>query len=402
MNAAATADKAREAPTIFTPLLIGLLTAIVALLVAHGRVTPYNNYVLFAESLLRGHLWIDPLWPGPAIDAVLFDGHRYIVNDPVPGILILPLVALVHLHANQTLLACLMCGVAGGAAWSLLGRLGVRREDAAWLLVFLLLGTDLLWCSMLGDVWFIAQTSAVAFMLLTLCELTGARRGWLVALWYALAIGSRFTVVMALPVVLWWVWDGFLVGERRPRELVAAVLTLVPFAVLWVAYNLARWHVPWDAGHTIFYHEDPYVGSGVGSPFSLHNVPMQLWSFFVLPPDHQHAPPYLIPSQLGTALWLTSPALLLALFARRPRRLVTSLWVATFLAAGPSLLYYVNGGAQFGMRHALDFEPFLFTLMGLAAAPGLGIVWRVLIGWSAIAGAWGIWYWNAVVRPGTM
>ena len=401
MNVAATAEKARETPTVFTPLLIGLLSAIVALLVAHGRVTPYNNYVLFAESLLHGHLWIDQLWPGPAIDAVLFDGHRYIVNDPVPGILILPLVALVHLHANQTLLACLLCGVAGGAAWALFARLGVPRAAAAWLLVFLMVGTDLLWGSMLGDVWFIAQTSAVAFMLLALYELAGERRGWLVALWYALAIGSRFTVVMALPVVLWWTFDGFLVRERRPRALRGALLTLVPFVVLWVAYNVARWHVPWDAGHTIFFHEDS-IGSPVGSPFSLRNVPWQLWSFFVLPPDHQHAPPYLVPSQLGTALTYTSPALLLALFARRPAHLVVSLWIATFLAAGPSLLYYVNGGAQFGMRHALDFEPFLLTLMALAATPKLGVVWRALIGWSAIAGLWGIWYWNAVVRPGTM
>jgi hypothetical protein len=264
-----------------------------------------------------------------------------------------------------------------------------------------MVGTDLLWGSMLGDVWFIAQTSAVAFMLLALYELAGERRGWLVALWYALAIGSRFTVVMALPVVLWWTFDGFLVRERRPRALRGALLTLVPFVVLWVAYNVARWHVPWDAGHTIFFHEDS-IGSPVGSPFSLRNVPWQLWSFFVLPPDHQHAPPYLVPSQLGTALTYTSPALLLALFARRPAHLVVSLWIATFLAAGPSLLYYVNGGAQFGMRHALDFEPFLLTLMALAATPKLGVVWRALIGWSAIAGLWGIWYWNAVVRPGTM
>ena len=54
------------------------------------------------------NVWMDPLWPGPHFDAVLFDGHRYIVNDPVPAILIVPLVALVGTEANQTLLACLL------------------------------------------------------------------------------------------------------------------------------------------------------------------------------------------------------------------------------------------------------------------------------------------------------
>ena len=383
-------------------LLTGAIAAILTLLTAHGRHTPYNNYVLFADALMHGRLWIDPLWPGPQIDAVLFEGHRYIVNDPVPGLLMLPLVALFGVAANQTLVACLLCGLAAGAAWTLLERLGVETIAAAWLIAFLLLGTDLLWCSMLGDVWFIAQTAAVAFTLLALCELAGPRRGALVGLWFGLAVGSRFTLVMALPVVLWWTWDGFLRSQRNPRALASAAMALVPFAALWVAYNLARWHVPWDAGHTIFYHQDPYLGSSHGSPFSVANVPMQLWSFFVSPPEVAPAWPYLVPSQIGTALWFTSPALVLALFARRPRRLVAACWVAVVLTAGPSFLYYVNGGAQFGMRHALDFEPFVLVLMGLAARSGLGILWRGLVAWSVLAGAWGVWYWNTFIRTGIM
>jgi hypothetical protein len=387
-------------------LLAGLLGAIVALAFAHGRVTPYDNYVLLASQMLHGQLWIDPLWPGPEIDAVLFDGHRYIVNDPVPAILMLPLVAFLGTHANQTLLACLLCGVAVGAAWALLERLGVTDRVAVWLVVFFLAGTDLLWCSMLGDVWFIAQTSAVAFTMLALCELAGKRRGWLVALWIALALGSRFTLVMALPVVLWWVRDGFQTRATRPRSALAFVGSLVPFFALWAAYNLARWHVPWDAGHTIFYHQDPFMGSVTGSPFGLDNVPTELFSFFVVAPALHAEFPYVEPLAFGTALWFTSPALVLAFFAREPRRLVVSLWAATLLVAGPSLLYYANGGSQFGMRHALDFVPFVLVLMGLAARSDLRVpVWRaaqVLIVWSAAAGVFGCWYWNTYLRHGMM
>jgi hypothetical protein len=388
-------------------VLAGLLGAIVALAFAHGRVSPYDNYVLLASQMLHGHVWIDPVWPGPEIDAVLFNGHRYVVNDPVPAILMLPLVAFVGTHANQTLLACLLCGVATGAGWALLERMGVTSRVAVWLVVFLLAGTDLLWCSMLGDVWFIAQTSAVAFTLLALCELAGQRRGWLVALWTALALGSRFTLVMALPVLLWWVWAGFTgapaAGSRRERliHLAAFAGTLAPFFVLWVAYNMARWHVPWDAGHTIFYHQDPFMGSAAGSPFGIANIPIELYSFFVVPPHLHPTFPYVEPLAFGTALWFTSPALVLAFLAREPRRLVVSLWVATVLVAGPSLLYYANGGSQFGMRHALDFAPFVLALMGLAARTNLGVGWRVaqgLIVWSAAVGVYGCWYWNTFVR----
>jgi hypothetical protein len=257
---------------------------------------------------------------------------------------------------------------------------------------------------MLGDVWFIAETSAVAFTMLALCELAGRGRGWLVAIWMALALGSRFTLVMALPVVLWWVATGFRLPARRPREALAFVATLVPFFGVWVAYNLARWGVPWDAGHTVFYHQDPFMGSPSGSPFALANVPMELYSFFVVPPVFHPTFPYVEPLAFGTALWFTSPALLFALFAREPRRLVVSLWIAVVLTAGPSLLYYANGGSQFGMRHALDFAPFLLVLMGLATRTNPGAVWRgaqALMAWSVAAGAYGIWYWDAILRSGT-
>jgi len=118
----------------------------------------------------------------------------------------------------------------------------------------------------------------------------------------------------------------------------------------------------------------------------------------VWPIPHPY-PPYLQPLAYGTALWFTSPALVLAGFARSPRPLVIALWIATGLVALPSIFYYANGGAQFGMRHALDFEPFLFALMALAARDGLALVWRVLIGWSVTVGLWGCWYWNTIVRP---
>ncbi|MBV8197139.1 MAG: hypothetical protein JO263_03310 [Candidatus Eremiobacteraeota bacterium] len=52
------------------------------------------------------------------------------------------------------------------------------------------------------------------------------------------------------------------------------------------------------------------------------------------------------------------------------------------------------------MRHALDFEPFLFVLMLAAVPQGLATIWRVLVGWSVAVGAWGCWYWNVFVRTG--
>lgn len=381
----------------------GFAGALLAWAFSHGRSTPYNNYVLFADALLHGHLWIN--WPGPYIDAVAYNGVRYIVNDPVPALFILPAVAIWGTAANQTLLAVVLCGVATGAAWELCERLGCDADTTAWLTAFMLAGTCLLWCSMLGDVWFVAQTSCAAMMLLALCEMAGKNRTWLVMLLYAAAIGSRFTVVMALPVMLYLTLSGGLLAERPAFERGAALLrriggaaaVLVPSIALWMTYNVLRWGVPWDSGHTLFYHQDA-IGSPTGSPFSLDHVGYQLWSFFVQYPDFSSQYPYAKPSFSGVAITWTSPALLLAFLARKPLHVVIALWASILLAAGPNLLYYVNGYAQFGMRHALDFEPFALALMALGVRRKLPVWGYPLLLISIAVSTWGCWYWNAFVR----
>ncbi len=381
--------------------LAGLVAFAIAAIAAHGRSTPYNNYTLFANAVLHGRLWID--WPGSYIDAVLWNGHRFIVNDPLPGFLMVPLVVAFGVQANQTLLALILCGVGVGAAWELGERLGLRAGTNAWLCAFFLAGSGLLWVSMLGDVWFVAQTSCVCFMTLALAELAGKNRPWLVALAYAAAIASRFTAVMALPAIVYLILSGglrdgesFFRGERLRASLLQLGAVLVPSLCLWVLYNEARWGVPWDSGHTIFFHQDA-IGGG-GSPFSLAHLPYHLWSFFVQAPALSSSYPWILPTLSGVALTWTEPALALAFFARGSRRVVTACWIAVVLVAGPSLLYYVNGFAQYGMRHSLDFMPFLFLLMIFALRERVALYARALLAYSTLAGLYGVWFWNVFVR----
>jgi len=192
------------------------------------------------------------------------------------------------------------------------------------------------------------------------------------------------------------------VDELRALAQFAALLAL-RFAG-WVTLNELMWGGPVDIGHTLYYHQDSW-GHPDGSPFSLAYLPYQLYSYFVRGPEFVQwlqvlQWPYLKVDPNGIALTFTSPALILALLAREPKVLVRWLWVTTALVAGPDFLYYLNGWYQFGMRHALDFEPFLFVLMAIAcrrAMPRWGIA---LCTYSAIVGAWGVWWWNAFMRTG--
>ncbi len=386
-------------------VLAGLSTVVAVLVAAGFHATPYNNFVLLADAFRHGRAWID--WPGPYIDALRYDGRYYVIEAPLPAVLLLPAVFVLGTAASQSLLAALLAGVAVYAGWEIARNLGLEVRARAALCGFLLLGTDLFWCAMLGDVWFIAHVAAVAFTLLALREVLGRQRGWLVAIFAACAVEARFDTVLALPVFAALLATRAqaapqLRGDRwKLRSLGSFALALVPFAIAWVAYNEARWELPYDIGYTTWYHEDS-AGQPGGSPFRIAYLSYELQSFFVQHPDLRATYPYLIPSLGGVALTWTSPALLIALLAGRPWRVSAAMWAATLLTAAPNFVYYVNGYAQFGMRHALDFEPYLFVLMVLALRRPLGVGLRalsgLLIGYSMLAGTWGVWYWRTFVR----
>ena len=109
--------------------------------------------------------------------------------------LLLPWVAVFG-TANQTVLALLAVRRRGRPLLAVrCEQLGVEPRRAEWICAFLFAGTQLAWCAMLGDVWFIAHVAAVACTFLALAELTGRRRGWLVASALVGAAFSRFSLV---------------------------------------------------------------------------------------------------------------------------------------------------------------------------------------------------------------
>ena len=381
----------------FAPLGVALIAFGALLLVRHARVTPYDNYVILAYAWLHGHVWVNV--PGSWIDALPYGNRHYIIEGPLPALLLLPAVAVHGLQANQTMLSFVLTALATAAGWELARVLEVPWRSRIVLTLFLLLGTDLFFCGAFGDVWYLAHVSAVCFTLLALVELMTQKRAWLVMLLAACAAFSRFSLVLAIPVYAYVLWRDADMHARR-RRFAGAAAVIVVSALLWVGYNEARWGTWYDIGYSAWYHQD-LAGAPTGSPFRLAYLPMQLYAFFIAPPQILRGFPYLAPTQWGLALTYTSPALVLAFFARRPVWLVAALWVATLVSAAPNFVYYVTGFTQFGMRHALDFEPFLFALMCLAARKGLSRWGTALCLYSSLAGVWGFWFWTTYYRTGS-
>jgi hypothetical protein len=361
--------------------------ALIIYLVSTGfKNTLYNNHVLLADAFLHGRVWIENQPPG--IDALFYGQHWYIIEGPMPAILLLPLVAIFGLNTNQVLVAAVCAAIAVAAADELMGRMDVRNPERTWLTAFLGFGTVLWWSTAFAAVWMFAHVVAVMFAFLALVECYGKGRPALVGFLLACAALTRFPMILAAIPVGYWLFQK---RNEDVRVLRNFVLGLAPLFILYMVYNYARWGTPNDLGYTVWYHQDQ-VGEPTGPPFKLEYLPFNLYSFFMMPFQFFGAFPWLKPTSMGVALTFTSPAFILAFLAKARSREAIVWWAATILTAVPSLLYYVNGFEQFGMRHSLDFTPFAMPLVARGLQRYPVVLSFALIMVSIAANAYGVWF----------
>jgi hypothetical protein len=340
-------------------LVAGAGALIFMLAVSHGARTPYDNYVLLADAWKHGRNWVP--FPGDYLDVMPFHGRAYVVEAPLPAVLLLPAVFLFGTNANQTLLSNLLGGLAVYAAWRLCEQIGLARVPTAAATAFVFFGTSLFVCSTVGSVWFLGHVAAACFTLLALCECFGARRPWLIAIWALCAAFSRYPLFLALPLYFVLV----VAHDRRRPAIESFVLPIVPAFVAWMLYNRNRFGTLLDPAFSMFYRIMDADYRGRPAVFSISYVPAQLQTYFLTPPRLLARPPFVVPWYYGLGLPFTSLPFAYAVFAGIGLDAIV-LWSATLVTALPSLAYYGTGDGQYGVRHALDFEPFLFALLLLA------------------------------------
>ncbi len=136
----------------------------------------------------------------------------------------------------------------------------------------------------------------------------------------------------------------------------------------------------------------------VGGALSLSNAPNNLRSIFLLMPKFQAEDPYVIPTLAGVSLTFCSPLLyacVVPLWTRRNRPFTWVLLGSAVVCAVPFVLNYGNGFAQFGMRYAMDFLPYLLLLscMGLTHRRWTSVR-SALVLLCVLVNVWGPLYWR--------
>ena len=422
-------------------IAVGILLALVAVAVYSVTYVDryYDHFVWQAAAFLEGKAAIR--YPVDAAGGLLgnarfqdvlpiatTDGiaRALLPFPPLPGLVLLPFVAIWGLAVNDQAIFIVLAGVDVALCWWAIGRLPVSVVVRLATTIFFAFGTVFWFTAQITTTWYQAHIVAVGLTFLSIgivlradpdaaedepdgadddipdeapAAPDGAKyrvepRQWLAGLLFGLAATARLTVVFGAP---FYAFVG--PGGLRRRAVSAGLGAAIPIGIL-VLYNLVSTgqvlHPAYDhlyrlesVGYpTLGYHpdwaaEDPrYVPQNLG--IALFGTPVLAPS--VLPESTSPSPtpvcagptaqrglfslacPLAVPRDTGMSVILTSPAYLLAIPVLRRygrSRLVTGAVLAVGFIAFVNLMHFSQGWVQFGYRFSNDAAPFALILVAL-------------------------------------
>jgi hypothetical protein len=351
---------------------------------------PFNQYVLLADAFLDGRLHL--VDPPDYLELARFGGRAYVIDPPVPAVLLLPFVAMFGAGLDQVLVGVAVGAGSAGLFWVAARSLWTDVRFAALMTVLLAFGTTHWWAATDGGLWTFGQTTGLFFALGALVAATRRARPWLVGILLGLAALSRLPVFLTAPLYAYLVVRHLPLRSMRALRRVALFsLPLVAAVALYLGYNLARYGTPLEAGYGHEqYLELPWFDGGLFHPTY---VGRHIEAIFFTPPVRTGGFPYFRPSALGMALFLTSPALLYA-FRSRLRGLQGVALGTLVLAAIPIVTYGSTGWSQFGYRFSIDVLPPMLLLV--ASGMRERATWRAwtIVGISVVVNLWGVLAFN--------
>jgi len=371
----------RKLSRLEAPTALEWLIYFTAFLVLHipGIINFYSNdgvnnpYLLFAQSLLHGHLTLPEM--SSYGDMINYQGSYYLPYPPLPSIILMPFVAIFGTgHVNTVLIALIMTCINFYLMHKIFLKLQIKQSYFPWLIMAFFLGTGY-WYALFTShhVYSFAHITSCMFQLLFLNEILGKRRWLLIGAYLGCTFLTRQFTFFYIVFAFGYMW--YLQQQKQEKTSISNVLKLIGafgiFAGFYLIYNYLRFHNPFDTGysHIVFIGalKERVSQFGVFSPkYFLFN----LYSFFIKGFNIEFQGNTLLHIKdmdlWGTSLLSASPFFIASLKANWPKPLKISAWITVGLILIGTLFYHNNGYHQVNtMRFSLDFLPLLLLLTAL-------------------------------------
>lgn len=352
----------------------------------------YDHYLYLAKAILEGRVDI-PNLPEYYHDKIVIGSKIYLPFPPGASlILLLPL--LFNKLATQQQISVIIGSLDVSLIFLLLSHF-TKKKNALLLTLFFGFGTAFFWSSVVGTTWFFAHVVAIFFLILSLLSYFN-KKFFLSGFLLALAALTRLPMIFA---GFFYLLD--LYKERK--NLFKLILGASIFIPVYLTYNWLRFGNILTTGYVQVYQQYinsnyPYTIRQLANSttkyfgyFDIKNIPLHLYTMFLLPPDFP-----LKPSPYGMGLLFTSPLLLTAFLPDFKDKLQRNLFISAILISIPTLLHYMQGWVQFGYRYMLDYIIFLMIILAIkfrANKKNLillvlslivnfwGVIWAINLGW---------------------
>lgn len=371
-------------------IILGLFTLVVYFLSSQGEGKYWNYFILLADAFLHGRLnvidhsdWLNEL--------IVWQGKYYVVYPPMPGVLLMPFVAIFGKNFPQPTLSILLGAVNVSLSYLVLIKFFQRRSIVFWTSILYAFGTMQWYHTEVGSAWYLAHIITLFFLWIMLWEVSTKQRLFLIGLLIGFAYLARLPAILSIFFIFFYLHKKFIdlsKGQIFFKNFVLLGLGLLPSFVLNFLYNYLRFGVIYDITYSLLpIFNESWYKYGL---FSIRYIPIHLWEVFTALPKFVPNFPFMIPSINVMAFWFVTPAFVLIPFAKFKDKLVCSSFLTVIIMALPGLTHGSNGFSQFGFRFALDFMPFLLLLTASGMRNRLTIWIKALIILSILINLWGV------------
>ena len=327
-----------------------------------GTLLSYNcwdSYSLQAMSWLSGRLDMGKNYEW--LELAVYNGKYYLSFPPLPSVVMLPFVLLFGERTPSNLVSALYGIFTAMIAYKILKKAGMKRGGAVFFAIAYVWGSNMLWLSTSGGVWFLAQ--GLNMLLLTACVYFAQQKMRVAAYaMAALAVGCRpFSVCMFLPLMAYF----YTADKDRPMAdriggQIRSLIIPVFIALCYMLYNYVRFGNVLEFGHNYL----PEFTESEKGQFSLSYILPNLYNLLLRPVTLRADLTLEYPLFDGFMFYIANPMFLIwfaAVVKDVLQKKLDAVRLCIVIAILAELLllcaHKTLGGWQFGARYTVDMLP---------------------------------------------
>ncbi|MBQ9833155.1 MAG: hypothetical protein IJO48_05415 [Clostridia bacterium] len=235
----------------------------------------WDSYTYQALAWLDGKVDVENYsW----LEIARYDGRYFVSFPPLPSLVMLPFALIFGADTPNNLLIAIYAIITACFAYASLRKIKMNSWLAAFCAMFFVFGSNMLFISTMGGVWFQAQMLAVLFLMCMIYAAQCNKRVLAYAM-VALAVGCRpFSVVAVLPLFVYFterdISEGVFETKRgiAPKKMFKYILEqckylIIPLCIglVYMWYNYIRFDNPFQFGHD-------YLPEFINSPDGQFNI----------------------------------------------------------------------------------------------------------------------------------